>query len=84
MGANPEFEKHMDGEQRIGDDMPTESFLLEVEDGDLTDGSVGQKWTKPKFKQSLMRKLRWIAQQYRLQAAAKAAPSKRAKRAGSS
>ena len=55
--------------------MPTESFLLEVEDSELTEGSVEQKWTKPKFKQTLMRKLRWIAAQYNLQADAGAAPA---------
>ena len=46
-GANPEFEHYMDGEERIEDALPTESFLLEVEDSDLTDGSVEQKWSKP-------------------------------------
>ena len=49
--------------------------VLEVEDSDLTDSSVAQKWTKPKFKQSLMRKLRWIAEKYKLQADGARAPA---------
>ena len=71
-GANPEFEheehENIDGKQRIEDELPTDSFLLEIEDSDLTDNSVEHKWTNPKFKQTLMRKLRWIAQEYNLQA----------------
>ena len=79
-GANPEFEEYKDAAGKREQDLPTESFLLEVEDSELTDGSVEQKWTKPKFKQTLMRKLRWIAAKYNLQADAGAAPAaKRAK-----
>ena len=69
-GANPEFEHYMDGDERVVDTLPTESCLLEVEDCDLTDGSVEQKWSKPKLKQCFMAKVRWIAETYGLQAAA--------------
>ena len=65
----------MDADERLADELPTESFLLEVEDSDLTDSSVDHKWSKPKFKQALMRKLRWIAKEYDLQAKAPAAPA---------
>ena len=83
-GVNPEFETYTDGKgERVCDGLPTESFLVEVDDADLTESSVGQKWSKPKFKQTLMKKLRWIATEYHkdLQAAAPraAAASKRAK-----
>ena len=60
--------EYIDGKQRIEDELPTDSFLLEIEDSDLTDNSVEHKWTNPKFKQTLMRKLRWIAQEYHLEA----------------
>ena len=60
----------MDGDERVVDTLPTESCLLEVEDCDLTDGSVEQKWSKPKLKQCFMAKVRWIAETYGLQAAA--------------
>ena len=82
-GVNPEFEVYEDASGKRDQELPTESFLLEVEDGDLTESSVDRKWTKPKFKQTLMRKLRWIAKEYNLQAeasaAAPAAAKKRAK-----
>ena len=79
-GANPEFEHYMDGDERIVDALPTESCLVEVEDSDLTDGSVEQKWSKPKLKQAFMAKVRWIAETYGLQAAAPALAAKGAKR----
>ena len=74
-GLNPEFEEYSDASGKRNQELPTESFLLEVEDSDLTDSSVAQKWTKPKFKQSLMRKLRWIAEKYNLQADGARAPA---------
>ena len=84
-GANPEFEKFETNGKRNADDLPTESCLLEVEDTDLTDGSVEQKWSKPKLKQSLMKKVRWIADKHKLHvekaAPAAAKPAKRARRA---
>lgn len=46
-GLNPEFEHYMDGDERMEDALPTESCLLEVEDSDLTEGSVDHKWSKP-------------------------------------
>ena len=81
-GPSPEFEKYMDAKTgRITDDLPIESCLLEVEDKDLTDGSVGEKWSKPKLKQTMMAKVRWIAEKYGLKADEKSAPpAKRAKR----
>jgi hypothetical protein len=84
-GPNPEFEKFESNGKRNADDLPTESCLLEVEDTDLTDGSVEHKWSKPKLKQSLMKKLRWIADKHKLHvekaAPAAAKPAKRARRA---
>ena len=79
-GANPEFEAYKDAAGKRDQDLPTESFLLEVEDSDLTEGSVGLKWSKPKLKQTCMRKVRWIAKQYNLEAqpAAKQAAAKHA------
>ena len=74
-GANPEFEWYKDKTGKRDQQLPTESFLLEVEDSDLTDSSVARKWTKPKFKQTLMKKLRWIAEKYELQADAPRAPA---------
>ena len=65
-GANPEFEEYRDASGKRDQDLPTESFLLEVEDSDLTENSVSLKLSKPKLKQALMRKLRWIAQKYNL------------------
>ena len=81
-GANPEFEKFESNGKRNADHTPTESCLLEVEDADLTDASVDQKWSKPKLKQTFMKKVRWIAETYKLHGG-KAAPaaSKRSKRA---
>ena len=70
-GQNPEFEQYKDGKGgRVSDELPTESFLLEVDDKELTDSSVTQKWSQPKFKQTLMKKLRWMANKYKLTAAA--------------
>ena len=67
-GANPEFKQCNWETTRLFDEVPTESFLLEVEDNDLTDSSVGHKYEKPKLKQTLMRKVHWIADQYALRA----------------
>ena len=72
-GANPEFGMYPDGNNRATDDLPTESCLIEVEDGDLTDGSIEHKWSKPKLRQTFMEKLRWIANKYNLVAAHPAA-----------
>ena len=51
----------MDGKARISDMLPAASFLLEVADGDLTDGAVAKKWELPKFKETFLKKLRLIA-----------------------
>ena len=76
-GANPEFQQcNWENSVRLFNEVPTESFLLEVEDNDLTDSSVGHKYDKPKLKQTLMRKVHWIADQYGLRAE-QAAPSGR-------
>ena len=80
-GPNPEFEQFMHADERITDELPTESCLLEVEDDDLTEGSVGQKWSKPKLKQAFMKKVRWVAEKYELAAAEVPPPAaKRAKK----
>ena len=77
---NPEFERYMDGDKRIVDALPTESCLLQVDDGDLTESSVERKWSKPKLKQALMKKIRWIASRQKLYAPAPArAAGKRAR-----
>ena len=76
----PEFEWYKDAKDKRDQELPTESFLFEVEDSDLTESSVDRKWTKPKFKQTLMRKNRWIADKYKLQADAAPAAAKRAKK----
>ena len=80
-GPNPEFEQYMDADERIMDELPTESCLLEVEDDDLTENSINQKWSQPKLKQVFMRKVRWVAEKYHLSAAEVPPPAaKRAKR----
>ena len=64
---NPAFEPYMMEEEegktqmRVTDDLPTESCLVEVEDKDLTDGSVDQKQEAPKLKEAFVKKLRAIA-----------------------
>jgi hypothetical protein len=63
---NPAFEQFLDGKARISDMLPTASFLLEVADADLTDGAVAKKWELPKFKETLMKKLRLIADLHNL------------------
>ena len=52
--------------ERVTDELPTESFILEVRDQDLTESCVAEKWKKPKLKQSFMRKVYYIAEKYQL------------------
>ena len=45
----PAFELYMSSSGRIADDLEVESFLLEVEDADLTEAGLAQKLKTPKF-----------------------------------
>ena len=49
---------------RITDDLPVESFLLEVTDADLTEAGQAQKLTSPKFTQVFKRKLLELAKKH--------------------
>mgnify|MGYP002632086098 CR=1 FL=1 len=70
---NPAFEPH-----GATDELPVDSFLFKVEDADLTDAGVREKWEHPKFKEVFLAKLRGIADKYpQLRA-----PPKASKRAG--
>ena len=81
-GKNPAFEPYGgDGPDRIADELPTASFLVEVTDDDLTDVGVTNKWTEPKLKEAFTTgKLRWIAEQYELVASNPNKPSARPQR----
>ena len=77
-GPNPAFEKYMDGRERISDELPVESFLLEVTEGDLTDDGAANMWELPKLKEVFKRKLMMLAAKYGLvatRATEKAAPA---------
>ena len=77
-GQNPAFEKYMDGRERISDELPVESFLLEVTEGDLTDDGAANMWELPKLKEVFKRKLMMLAAKYGLvatRATEKAAPA---------
>ena len=65
-GKNPAFEPYGGvGPDRIADDLPVESFLVEVTDNDLTEAGLANKWVEPKLKEAFTNgKLRWIAMQY--------------------
>ena len=65
-GQNPGFEKYMDGRERISDELPVESFLLEVTEGDLTDDGAANMWELPKLKEVFKRKLMMLAAKYGL------------------
>mmetsp|Transcript_29860 Transcript_29860/g.77328 ORF Transcript_29860/g.77328 Transcript_29860/m.77328 type:complete len:155 (-) Transcript_29860:97-561(-) len=56
---NPAFEPH-----GATDDLPVDSFLVKVEDVELTDAGVKEKWQHPKFKEVFLAKLRGIADKY--------------------
>ena len=65
-GQNPAFEKYMDGSKRISNELPVESFLLEVTEGDLTDDGAAHMWELPKLKEVFKRKLSMLATKYGL------------------
>ena len=65
-GQNPAFEKYMDGRERISNELPVESFLLEVTEGDLTDDGAANMWELPKLKEVFKRKLMMLAAKYGL------------------
>ena len=62
-GKNPAFEEYESvvdrKRERISDDVPVESFLVEVLKGDLTDKSTDER---PKLKQDFMKKLHELAE----------------------
>ena len=58
-GKNTAFEPH-----GSTDDLPVDSFIVEVEDGDMTEAGLADKWNHPKFKESFLGKLRAIADKY--------------------
>ena len=56
---------YVDGKkERVCDDLAVESYLLEVEDADLTEAGLAHKWDAPKFTHVFLRKLQMIAQKY--------------------
>ena len=63
---NPAFELYMSSSGRIADDLEVKSFLLEVEDADLTEAGLAQKLKTPKFTESFVKKLRMLAEKYEL------------------
>jgi hypothetical protein len=56
----------MSSSGRIADDLEVKSFLLEVEDADLTEAGLAQKLKTPKFTESFVKKLRMLAEKYEL------------------
>ena len=61
---NPAFEPYKDRNGRITNELPVESFLLEVEDADFTEAGLAHKWDAPKFTQVFLRKLQMLATKY--------------------
>ena len=63
-------------------DLPVESFLLEVTEGDFTEEGAAHMWEQPKLKEVFKRKLSMLATKYELAGALplpkRAAPAKRA------
>ena len=62
----PAFELYMSSSGRIADDLEVKSFLLEVEDADLTEAGLAQKLKTPKFTEAFVKKLRMLAEKYEL------------------
>ena len=56
----------MSSSGRIADDLEVKSFLLEVEDADLTEAGLAQKLKTPKFTEAFVKKLRMLAEKYEL------------------
>ena len=61
---NPAFEPYKDRKGRITNELPVESFLLEVEDADFTEAGLSHKWDAPKFTQVFLRKLQMLATKF--------------------
>ena len=59
---NPAFEPYKDSKGRITNELPVESFLLEVEDADFTKEGLAHKWDAPKFTHVFLKKLHLLAE----------------------
>jgi hypothetical protein len=73
----------MSSSGRIADDLDVESFLLEVEDGDLTEAGLAQKLKTPKFTETFVKRLRMLAEKYELQGQPSAGSASGASSSGS-
>ena len=58
------FQRYMDGDVWITDELQPESFLLPVEDEDLTDSSPNVKMDTPTLKSTFVARLRLFAETY--------------------
>ena len=78
---NPAFELYMSSSGRIKDDLEVKSFLLEVEDADLTEAGLAQKLKAPKLTETFVKKLQMLADKYDLrgEASKSSAPAAGAK-----
>ena len=79
---NPAFEQYKDSSGRIRDELEVESFLLEVEDADLTELGLADKWKFPKLKEVFVKKLQLLAEKYDLRGTASSASGSAASRGG--
>ena len=61
---NPTFVHYMRGSQRSVEYVPSESFLMEVDDQWLTESSVATKHTTLRLKGDFMRRLRLLKEEY--------------------
>ena len=71
----------MSSSGRIKDDLEVKSFLLEVEDADLTEAGLAQKLKAPKLTETFVKKLQMLADKYDLrgEASKSSAPAAGAK-----
>jgi hypothetical protein len=60
-GTNPTFEHYCDRNGRIVDTMDKDLFLYEIQNSDLTDASVANKFVSPRLNAAFMVKLRELA-----------------------
>ena len=67
---NPAFELYMSSSGRIEDELEVKSFLLEVEDADLTEAGLAQKLKAPKLTETFVKKLQMLADKYDLRGGA--------------
>ena len=72
---NPAFELYMSSSGRIEDDLEVKSFLLEVEDADLTEAGLAQKLKAPKLTETFAKKLQRLADKYDLRGEASSSSS---------